>query len=136
MTMSQSVGLKQSKNRSSKDLSIDLQSPYPRGFFVSEDRLMKNVIGFIALITVLSGCGSSVEQWQCQGTAIGYKDVKITVDLANKSMLIDRSYGWSVEINENKLFWTNDGNQQPGVFDRDTGEFIYDGVLLRECEKI
>ena len=84
----------------------------------------------------MSGCQKSVEQWQCVGSKVGYSDVIITIDLANKSMLIDRSYGWSVEINDNKLFWTDRGNQQAGVFDRDTGEFIYAGELLRKCEKI
>jgi hypothetical protein len=87
---------------------------------------MKNIIGFIALITLLSGCGSSVENWMCEQPS-GYKRF-ITIDFENNTWQI---FGTKVRS------FNEFGNQviTNGIFEelydnsRELSERVYDDEL-------
>ena len=89
---------------------------------------MKNVTGFIALITLLSGCGSGVEHWTCEvGT---YREAIITEDMTidfenNTWQFIGGRIAPFNEIGD-RIFSTykNDiGSEMTTTLDRETGQY-------------
>ena len=86
------------------------------------------------LVISLSGCGDSVEKWDCGGLGL-------TIDISNKTLLFEadgQPYGAiTFEINGDKLL-LNDPKVDFGqsYVDRKTGELWEKGVIFRRCEKI
>ena len=89
---------------------------------------MKNVIGFIALITLLSGCGRSEELWLC--------DTGFTGEFETQTLTINFKKGaWGFmgakapfEENGDKVFSTQplkDGRKSFSSLDRATGEYSW-----------
>jgi hypothetical protein len=114
---------------------------------------MKNIIGFIALITLLSGCGSSVENWVCD-----YSDPKyIKIDFENKTWDVFGTRVRPFNEFENKVTMTgiykdlSPGlldiggtyrreltvtlNRDTGMYTEKTGEFGIE-ITLKACSKI
>lgn len=97
---------------------------------------MKNIYISIGLITILSGCGATTEDWKCVGKKSTSLDAIVSIDLSNKTMLVDERFGTSINLNGNKVIYTSSTTNETAVFDRSTGKFYVSGNLLRECEKI
>ena len=105
---------------------------------------MKNLIGFIALITLLSGCGSGVEHWTCEvGT---YRKAIITEDMTidfenNTWQFFDSRIAPFNEIGD-RIFSTyknDNGKEMTVTLDRDTGEYATGDedarIILGKCSK-
>lgn len=114
-----------------------------RGLFVSGERLMKNICVSIGLITILSGCGSSVESWRCE---IGTKEPTITeyvtVDLKNKTWEFFEGRVSPYYQIEDKMFSryiNRSGTEMTVTLDRHTGEYATGNeearIIMGKCDK-
>ena len=86
------------------------------------------------LVIGLSGCGDTVEKWDCEG-------IGLTIDLSNNTLLFEEDGqpfdAVTFEISGDKLL-LNDPIVDFGqsYFDRKTGEGWEEGEMLLSCEKI
>jgi len=103
---------------------------------------MKNIIGFIALITLLSGCGSSVENWTCEiGThRKSIITIDMTIDYENRTW--EENKGAKIrefKINGSKVFYTlkddYNGEERIIALDTETGEYTTSTELIGKCNK-
>ena len=98
---------------------------------------MKNLIGFIALITVLSGCGRSVENWTCEiGQLEPIITETVTIDFENNTWKFLEGRVAPFKEIESKVFsnFKNQGGYDITIMlDRDTGEYTSgnQGSLLK-----
>ena len=92
---------------------------------------MKHLCIILAIGTSLSGCGNSVEYWECPDWPknINYtRDGTLTIDLENQTIGIGENYFHTIEENGKKVFWRMPGDYgHLGIFDRDTGQYILQG---------
>ena len=87
---------------------------------------MKNIIGFIVLITVLSGCGSSVETWKCDFVSGNGDKMSrfMTIDFENNAWEDVKGIQPFKKIGE-KIYHTRDDGQTI-TLDLKTGEYVFD----------
>lgn len=100
---------------------------------------MKNVIGFIPLITVLSGCGSSVETWKCDFVAgNGDKGSRfMKIDFENNAWEDERGIEPFKKMGD-KLYHIRDDGQTI-TLDLKTGEWVFDRKIYKtraKCSKL
>ena len=91
---------------------------------------MKNICVSLALITLLSGCGSKIEKWGCDPLN---DNPHVTLDFENKTMLFGNRVSYEFQENGNKIMWQKDGYTL--VLDRDTGEYFLDGYYISKYER-
>ena len=89
---------------------------------------MKNIVGFIALITLLSGCGSSVENWICESEDKEFRRY-MTIDFENKTwkdgdvIRVFNKNGNKISYIEESPFKTLKGQMNQQKLDIETGEY-------------
>ena len=91
---------------------------------------MKNICVSLALITLLGGCGSKIEKWDCNPEN---GQAGITLDFENKTMLFGNKDSYEFQENGNKIIWQSYGFTL--VLDRDTGDVFYDGQPYGKWER-
>ena len=91
---------------------------------------MKNICVSLALITLLSGCGSKIEKSDCDPLK---ENSGVTLDFENKTMLFGNSVSYEFQENGNKIMWQTTGFTQ--VLDRDTGYTFFDGQFMSKWKK-
>ena len=107
---------------------------------------MRNICVSLGLITILSGCGSSVEHWTCEiGT---YRKATFTIDMTidyeNRTWEENNTGIREFKINGNKVFYSfkddYSGEERIIALDTETGEYTtrgeYDAEVIGNCNKI
>lgn len=106
---------------------------------------MRNICISLGLITLLAGCGSSVEHWTCEvGT---YRKATVTIDMTidyeNRTWEENNTGIREFKINGSKLFYNfkddYSGEERIIALDTETGEYTtrgqYSTELIGKCNK-
>jgi uncharacterized protein YceK len=97
---------------------------------------VKHLCIILAIGTSLSGCGNSVEHWECPDSPNPRFNGNLTIDLENQTIGIGENYVTTIEENGKKVFWRMPGDYGGlAIFDRDTGRYILQNRLAKVCLK-